>query len=409
MKQALLFSLIGLLLASQVASKSADCMSRLATLNFVDYVLCYDYPVETHIVTTQDGYKLTLFRIQAKNTKITSGKPVVLLWHGLLDSADSWVMNEEHIAPGFILANLGADIWFGNSRGNKYSLDHVSLNHKNSKDYWAFSWMQMSEGDLPAAFTYISEKTGQKINYVGHSQGTTQMFASLANSAGKNSVVTANLRKFAALGPVTHMANVKTKLMVLLANTPLLPEIMAEIGKYGIFNAGWVQSEAGRLLCKYMQWACTMGIQLVADVDASTDNLARLDVFAGHFPSGTSVTDIMHWKQEVQQSGRFQKFDYGSSENQKKYGQTTPPLYEATRITEEVGMFVGTGDMLADTFDAAKFYGEMVNAPKKEIHYYPIGHLTFLVGKTLPYMDDLIKFLDLPLKANRGFLEIMDV
>jgi lysosomal acid lipase/cholesteryl ester hydrolase len=34
--------------------------------------------------------------------------------------------------------------------------------------------------DLPAAFSYISKLTKQKINYVGHSQGTIIMFAALA-------------------------------------------------------------------------------------------------------------------------------------------------------------------------------------------------------------------------------------
>lgn len=38
----------------------------------------------------------------------------------------------------------------------------------------------MAEYDLPAAFNYIVSKTGQKINYIGHSQGTTQMFAALS-------------------------------------------------------------------------------------------------------------------------------------------------------------------------------------------------------------------------------------
>jgi len=39
----------------------------------------------------------------------------------------------------------------------------------------------MSEHDLPAAFSYISNYTGiQKMDYVGHSQGTSIMFMALA-------------------------------------------------------------------------------------------------------------------------------------------------------------------------------------------------------------------------------------
>jgi len=36
-----------------------------------------------------------------------------------------------------------------------------------------FTWDQYALSDIPAAFTYIAEVTGQKINYIGHSQGTT--------------------------------------------------------------------------------------------------------------------------------------------------------------------------------------------------------------------------------------------
>lgn len=395
MKSVLSLSLLAILLLATTSLAANSCEKSLGSLNFVDYVLCLQYPVETHTVTTSDGYKLTLFRIQAKNSKITGGKPVILLWHGLLDSADTWIINDEYRAPGLILANKGYDVWFGNSRGNKYSNSHVNFDPKKSTEYWAFSWMQMSEYDLPAAFPYIAQKTGQKINYIGHSQGTTQMWAALANPSGKNSAITSNLRKFAALGPVAYMANVKTKLMVALAHTPLLPQIMEQVGKYGIFQPNWVSSAVGQALCKYMSWACSLGIALVADVNPSLDNMDRGGIFGGHFPAGTSVDDILHWKQSVQSGGKFRKYDYGEAKNKQKYGQPTPPAYDPTLVTEDVAMFVGTGDELANTLDAAKWHADMTRATK-QIHYYNMGHATFLIGKSLPYMDDLLKFLDLP-------------
>ena len=91
---------------------------------------------ETHNITTKDGYILQAFRIQPKETcqfvdhnpmmktmeffenfkrsLIGPKKPVIFLQHGLLASADSWIINEETVAPAFALANKGYDVWLGN-------------------------------------------------------------------------------------------------------------------------------------------------------------------------------------------------------------------------------------------------------------------------------------------------------
>lgn len=41
--------------------------------------------------------------------------------------------------------------------------------------------MHMAQYDTPAAFEFITKKTGQKIHYIGHSQGTNQMFGALSD------------------------------------------------------------------------------------------------------------------------------------------------------------------------------------------------------------------------------------
>ena len=80
------------------------------------------YQAERHEVTTKDGYILEMIRIvgspenaNEKNPLCPdrAQKPVVLLQHGLIDSAATWVMNMPEQSLGFVLADLGFDVWLG--------------------------------------------------------------------------------------------------------------------------------------------------------------------------------------------------------------------------------------------------------------------------------------------------------
>jgi pimeloyl-ACP methyl ester carboxylesterase len=134
-----------------------------------------------HKVQTPDGYILTVFRIPGLTGEAANAnKPAVLFQHGILDSADAWIMNKAEVAPAFVVARLGYDVWLGNTRGNKYSREHIKLTTYDAA-FWDFDFQTMGEGDIPGIISYIRSYHGDvKIAYIGHSQGTSQMFSELS-------------------------------------------------------------------------------------------------------------------------------------------------------------------------------------------------------------------------------------
>ena len=147
----------------------------------------YGYPIEKHFYSTDDDYINCLFRInggrgtQAKDNNIEAiKKPVLLYQHGLMDSAAGICCNGTN-SLAFFLADCGFDVWLNNSRGNCYSRQHKYFDADVDKEYWDFSFHELGKFDQPAVFNYILNQTDMpNLTYIGHSQGTTQMFAALS-------------------------------------------------------------------------------------------------------------------------------------------------------------------------------------------------------------------------------------
>ncbi|XP_024633589.2 triacylglycerol lipase 2 [Medicago truncatula] len=157
------------------------------------------YPCEEHKVTTEDGYILSLQRIPTGRSDKKADKPPVLIQHGLFCDAAIWLFNSPEESLGFILADIGFDVWLVNGRGTKYSTMHTSLN-PNEMAYWNWSWDELASYDLPASVQYVYNNTGKKIHYTGHSQGTLIAFVALSQGKLLNM-----LRSAALLSPIAHM------------------------------------------------------------------------------------------------------------------------------------------------------------------------------------------------------------
>jgi lysosomal acid lipase/cholesteryl ester hydrolase len=142
-------------------------------MSFHEIVNLNGFRTETHKVRTEDGYLLSLYRIPGRTGEKKSRKPPILVQHGLVDCADTWVIRGNE-SVGISLALQGYDVWFGNSRGTTNSKEHISLDSNKDSEYWDFSFEELGEYDLPAVIEYMIDETDfEKIGYVSHSMGGT--------------------------------------------------------------------------------------------------------------------------------------------------------------------------------------------------------------------------------------------
>lgn len=388
--------LIAICLQTALGQIGHECSSKI----FTDLVTPLNYPVEEHSVVTSDGYILRVFRMQAKGTKIqNSGKPVVVLQHGNEDCSDDWVLNEEDKAPGFFLANQGYDVWMPNNRGNKYSMTNTKLN-RYQKSFWDFSFQEMATKDQPAIIEYILRLTGQtKVVYVGHSQGTTQMFAGLSDPASKD-YLNSKVAKFVALAPVVYATQCNNKALKQFADNPLILDTCNLYGQYQLFPAGCSmdsgQAAFMEYLCTIANWMCVQFLN-GGDLDPVYDNTKRLPIFFAHSPNGASVRCFQHFAQmfyEPKSDPKFHMFDFGRSENLKRYGQLAPPAYDFQNIKIPITLFTGMQDTLGDPGDNSILFANLQTAgvATNIYRYNNWGHLTFVWGLNVQqFFQDLLR------------------
>lgn len=193
----------------------------------------HGYPAETHLVETEDGYVLTMFRIpySPKLDNKASQRPAVLIQHGLFSCSDCFLLNGPDNALAYNYVDAGYDVWLGNARGNIYSRNNtrISLQHPN---FWTFSWHEIGAYDLPAMIDYILGETGESgVHYVGHSQGCTVFFVMGSSRPEYNAKInTAHM-----LAPPIFMGNVTDGTVTGLAQYIGTPGLATELLQNQVF------------------------------------------------------------------------------------------------------------------------------------------------------------------------------
>eukprot|EP00606_Chrysophyceae_sp_TOSAG23-5_P000162 GSChrysophyteH2.ASY1.ANO1.1019.1 assembled CDS len=314
----------------------------------VQIVQARGYAIETHFVTTEDGYILTVFRIPG-----SLGSAPVLLQHGLLDSSYTWVSNFQDESMAYMLADAGFDVWLGNNRGNTYGRNHTSLNPD-------FSYDAMAIYDGPAMIDYITAYTAMpSMAWVGHSEGTMQFFAGASLPIATYPTVKAyeKINLFIGLAPVGSISNIKSPELVALAHTKFAERVM-EMGIQEFFPTNSPDNKLDSKVCQLSPHLCVAGLATLCGPTLNL-NASRLQVYVSETPAGTSTVNMNHFVQGiVDRQGLFRMYNWGSPDaNAAHYnGAEEPPIYDLTQYKVPSALFSGKRDWMADPKDVKKLY-----------------------------------------------------
>ncbi|KAL3082867.1 hypothetical protein niasHS_010669 [Heterodera schachtii] len=362
------------------------------SLTTPELITYWGYPVEVHTVTTEDGYVLQLHRIpygrsgNGHSAVPSSPRPVFFLQHGLIASSADWVTNLPSQSLAFILADAGFDVWMGNVRGNFYSDAHINCT-KLEKKFWEFTWDEMAFKDLPAMVEKSLKISGQPfLYYVGHSQGTSIIFAKLAS---ENETFAKKIRKVFALAPVASVKNIDGLIAFLGRYFGRnLWALRFVFGTHDFLPHNWMSIMFAKIICG-MSWRnvlCENVAFQIAGPESNQMNQSRLMVYAEHIPAGTSTWNIIHWAQ-MRNSGKMQMFDFGDKRiNRKHYGQDSPPLYNLSRISVPIYLYYSDTDWLADARDIEETILRSVRPQfiKRALKVTNFNHFDFVWGLLAP-------------------------
>lgn len=361
-------------------------------------IVYHGYCAESHTILTDDGYFLTVHRIPFSNNHPRKvPKKTVLLHHGLLGSSADWVITGPKKALAYILSDAGYDVWLANARGNTYSRSHVSL-PTDSFAFWNFTFHDIAQHDLPAVIDYIMSLKGWdiKINYIGHSMGTTILFSLLSTKEHYNKILRAGF----ALAPVAYMSEVRSPIRLLAKISNSIELMMKILGQNEFLPQSELVKIFSRLACEishYEEAICENAIFYLCGFDAKQFNRTLLPIILAHEPAGASTRTLIHYAQEIHNNGRFQQYDYGPVGNMKQYGTTKPPEYEMKKVTLPIALLSAENDWLSGDGDVTRLFVQLANPIEHYIvPFKEFNHVDFLWAIDAPVLvyNRLLKLME---------------
>mmetsp|Transcript_9691 Transcript_9691/g.16308 ORF Transcript_9691/g.16308 Transcript_9691/m.16308 type:complete len:264 (-) Transcript_9691:32-823(-) len=252
----------------------------------------------------------------------------------------------------------------------------------------------MAKYDQKALWEYILKVTGEdKLIYIGHSQGTTQMFAAMTLEPD---FYRERMLLFLALAPVVRVSNLGSKLLQDMkqsngARNSLKmagPELFTSATAEGFFTKLIVGSKLGN----YTHGSL---MKRVTDADVSKISAKGKKRYMQFHPAGTCFQQLDHFRQ-LSISGEFRMYDYGSEElNIKKYGHSQPPAFDLSMIKGfKICLYCGEEDLLSSPPDYHWLHDQLKeNGNTVTMMEFKLGHLGLLFPEDKEPISKLIEFI----------------
>ncbi|CAH1179214.1 unnamed protein product [Phaedon cochleariae] len=315
------------------------------------------YPLEVHEIETEDGYLLNLYRIphgRYPSQNRTANRSPVLLNHGLGGSAENFVWIGSSRSIALLLADDGYDVWMLCSRGTWHSTKHKTLKPDKDLAYWQFTWHEIGVYDTPASIDYILQRTGEKnLHYVGHSQGTTSMFAMASDRPEYND----KIKVMVALAPSALLHEIKHPIRLVIPIYEILRALTNALLIYKIppYISTSTFIAVFREFCRFTpNFICKYILFSVAGIEQEQFIEELSGIFTSAFPAGLSVHQLYHYAQVVK-SHEFGRYDWGEALNLEKYGSKIPGRYQIEKATFPVALYYGEKDLFISLKDIESY------------------------------------------------------
>ncbi|KAL1834683.1 hypothetical protein ACET3Z_004334 [Daucus carota] len=330
-------------------------------LSFTKGYRCEDYEV-----ITKDGYILRLWRFREGRTKESrreGTKQPVFLQHGVFLDGRCWFIYSGHVS-----SNL------------TYS------------DFWDFSYTEMGIYDLPASLNLVYAETGQKAHFIGHSQGTTSMFAAFSQWK-----VEERLKSAVMLAPVVYLSHMPFGVTYVYCHA-YIGEI---VQSFGISECNLMTPPLDtmlRAICSIVPLTC---LEIIAQFSGPNCcfNSSNVELFLQSQLQPTSFKNLAHWEQGVRRTV-FAHYDYGNpATNMEHYGVPEPPAFDLQKIPRHLPLYIiyGGKDLLAVPQDVFHLLNELRSHRNlRELYVDNYAHFDFIEGmntKEIVY-DDVVSFIE---------------